>query len=72
MRSSTSLLLAGVLLFAGCDRATHCSDLDAEWERRARAQMDSYDRHARRADEQMAKADEQIRRHDDLLEKWEG
>ena len=71
MRSSTPLLLAIVLLFAGCDRATPSSDSDAEWERRTRAQRDAYDRQVRRADEQQDKADEQDRRFDDLLEKWE-
>ena len=68
MRSFTPLLVAIVLLLAGCDRATQDSDFDAEMERRTRAQMDTYDR---RADERQAKADQQDRRFDDLLEKWE-
>lgn len=71
MRISSSLLLVGVLSLAGCDRAKDGSDLDAEWERRTRMQFDTFDRQARRVDEQQAKSDEQTRRLDALLERWE-
>ncbi len=58
MRSSTPLLLASVLLFAGCEQPTHSSDFDAELEQRTRA-LDIYDQQARRVDEQQATADKQ-------------
>ncbi len=55
MRNSTPLLLASVLLFAGCEQATHSADFDT---RRTRA-LDIYDQQARRVDEQQATADKQ-------------
>ena len=85
MRNSTPLLLVSVLLFASCGQSTPSADFEFEWVQRTRAHLDTYDRQAKRVDEQQAKAEkqnlrfddlqaraeEQGLRFDDLLDRWE-
>lgn len=79
MRTLGLSLLAFAVLLAGCRRGTETSASDAAtyeaaWvlqQQRIEAQLDIYDRQAKRTDEQQAKSDEHDRRFSLLIEKWE-
>ena len=71
MRIFTSLLLASVLLVAGCDRDAPSPEFIAEWEQRTRAEWDTWDRQDERYEQHQAKIEQQAWRIDDLLDKWE-